>query len=196
MAGIPNIKRRISENHFYGRVMIMEENKALQEVEKRLKQEKSRRMFERYQTVRLYLLGHGKNQIATIIGRSERTVNTYLQHYQESGLDGLQICFAPGRRERITKEQQEQLKKTIIESLPHEVGFTAKFNWTLQLIGEYIKREFGESYSIRGVSKLMHRLDMSYTKPTYTLAAADKEKQKEFVETTFPRLKKLQERRN
>lgn len=34
---------------------------------------------------------------------------------------------------------------------------------TLQLIGEYIKRKFGESYSIRGVSKLMHRLNMSYT---------------------------------
>jgi transposase len=42
----------------------------------------------------------------------------------------------------------------------------------------------------------MHRLDMSYTKPTYTLAAADEEKQKEFVEETFPRLKKLGNRRN
>lgn len=89
-----------------------------------------------------------------------------------------------------------QLKKTIIDSLPHEVGFTAKFNWTLQIIGEYIKCELEESYSIRSVSKLMHRLELSYTKPTYTLAAADEEIQREFVETTFPRLKKLQELRN
>jgi transposase len=174
----------------------MEENKELQEVENQLKLEKSRRMFERYLTVRLYLLGHDNQQIAAIIGRSERTVRTYLQCYKKSGLDGLQIKFAPGRRERMTKEQQVQLKKTIIDSLPHEVGFIAKFNWTLELISEYIKREFGESYSIRGTSKLMHRLGMSYTKPTYTLAAADKDKQKEFVETTFPRLKKLRERRN
>ena len=174
----------------------MEANKELLEVEKRLKQEKNRRLFERYQTVRLHLLGHDKQSIATIIGRSERTVRTYLQDYQKSGLVGLQMNFSPGRRERLTKEQQAKLKKTIMESLPHEVGFTAKFNWTLQLIGEYIKREFGQSYSIRGVSKLMHRLEMSYTKPTYTLAAADEEKQKEFVETTFPRLKKIRERRN
>jgi transposase len=173
----------------------METNSQLQEVEKRIKHEKDRRMFERYQTVRLYLIGHDKQQIAKIIGRSERTVRTYLHLYQEGGLDGVQMNFSPGRPERITKEQQNQLKKIIIESLPHEVGFTAKFNWTLQLIGEYIKREFGESYSIRGVSKLMHRLDMSYTKPTYTLAAADEEKQKEFVEETFPRLKKLGKRR-
>lgn len=35
----------------------------------------------------------------------------------------------------------------------------------------------------------MHRIGMSYTKPTYTLAAADEEKQREFVEETFPGLK-------
>ncbi|XMB25670.1 winged helix-turn-helix domain-containing protein [Paenibacillus sp. BR2-3] len=59
-----------------------------------------------------------------------------------------------------------------------------------------IHREFGKTYSIRGISKLMHRMDMSYTKLTYTLAAADEEKRRLFVETTFPRLKKLRERRN
>jgi transposase len=169
----------------------MEENKELQEVEKRLKVEKSRRMFERYQTIRLSLLGYDNQQIATAIGRSDRTVRTYLHSYKTSGLVGLQIRFAPGRRERMTQKQQDQLKQVIIDSLPHEVGFTAKFNWTLELIRQYIKREFEVGYSIRGTSKLMHRLDMSYTKPTYTLAAADPEKQKEFVETTFPRLKKL-----
>jgi transposase len=67
---------------------------------------------------------------------------------------------------------------------PHEVGFTAKFNWNLQLMGEYIKREYNNNYSIRGISKMMHRLGLSCTKPTYTLAAADEEKQKVFVETT------------
>jgi transposase len=74
-----------------------------------------------------------------------------------------------------------------LHCLPHEVGFTAKFNWRLHFIGEYVKQEFGKTYSIRGVSKLMHRMELSYTKPTYTLAAADGEQQKEFVETTFPR---------
>ncbi|MDT2305509.1 hypothetical protein P7H21_18400 [Paenibacillus larvae] len=31
---------------------------------------------------------------------------------------------------------------------------------------------------------------LSYTKPTYTLAAADPKKQRHFTETTFPELKK------
>lgn len=83
-----------------------------------------------------------------------------------------------------------------MDFVPHNVGFTAKYNWTLEIIGEYINREFKQDYSIRGISKLMHRMGLSYTKPTYTLAAADEEKQRQFVETIFPRLKKLRERRN
>jgi transposase len=100
----------------------METNSQLQEVEKRIKHEKDRRMFERYQTVRLHLLGHDKHQIAKIIGRSERMVRTYLHLYQEGGLDGVQMNFSPGRPERITKEQQDQLKKTIIESSLMKLG--------------------------------------------------------------------------
>lgn len=163
----------------------------LEELEKKIKNEKSRRMFERYQSIRLHLMGKDYKQIATIIGRTEVTIKSYIRSYQEYGLDGLNMKFSTGAPERLTKEQQGQLKQTIIDTLPREVGFTAKFNWTLQLIAAYIKREFGETYSLRGVSKLMHRLELSYTKPTYTLAAADEEKKKVFVETTFPELKKI-----
>ncbi|MDT2266035.1 winged helix-turn-helix domain-containing protein [Paenibacillus larvae] len=43
-------------------------------------------------------------------------------------------------------------------------------------------------------TKVMERLGLSYTKPTYTLAAADPKKQRHFTETTFPELKKATER--
>lgn len=168
----------------------------LQDVEQRLKHEQSRRMFERYQTVKLDLLGKSHEDIAISIGRKESTVKAYLRLYRINGLDGLEMRFSPGPPEQLTKEQQEKLKKTIMDFVPHDVGFTAKFNWTLKIIGEYIQQEFNTSYSIRGVSKLMERMEMSYTKPTYTLAAADEEKQRLFVETTLPRLKKLRKRRN
>lgn len=101
---------------------------------------------------------------------------------------------SPGAPARLTIEQQKQFKQTIVEKLPHEVGFTAKFNWTLHLMGDYIKREFGVTYSLQGIADLAHRLNLSYTKPTYTLAAADKEKQKQFAEITFPELKKTRNR--
>jgi transposase len=84
----------------------MEANHELQEVERRLKHEKDRRMFERYQTIRLQLLGHDNEQIASIIGRSERTVRTYLRKYRDHGLDGLQLTFSPGRPELLSEDNQ------------------------------------------------------------------------------------------
>lgn len=166
-------------------------NKKIIEVENRLKQEKNRRMYERYQTIRLYLMGNTYQQISTILSRSERTICNYVRSYKKYGLDGLTMKFSSGKPTRLTKAQQEQLKQAIINHVPHEVGFTAKFNWTLEIIAAYIQREFSYSYSLRGVSKMMHRLGLSYTKPTYTLAAADEEKQKDFVENTFPEVKKI-----
>jgi transposase len=168
----------------------------LQAVENRLRSEKSRRMYERYQAIRLHLMGNAVHQIATTLNRTSKTIGTYIRSYQEHGLDGLAMKFSTGKPPQLTTEQQAQLKQTIMDFLPHECGFPARFNWTLELIRWYILREFGKSYSIRGVSKMMKRLGLSYTKPTYTLAAADEEKQKEFVETTFPKVKKMGQWRN
>ncbi|QCY64795.1 MULTISPECIES: winged helix-turn-helix domain-containing protein [Bacillus cereus group] len=61
--------------------------------------------------------------------------------------------FSLGKLPRLNGEQQEQLKQVIITHVPHEVGFTAKFNWTLEIIAAYIQREYDYSYSLRGVSK-------------------------------------------
>ncbi|OGX60578.1 MAG: transposase [Paenibacillus sp. RIFOXYA1_FULL_44_5] len=168
----------------------MENTTAFQEIETAMKKAKDRRMYERYQTLYLYLQGTEVEQIAHIINRSVKTVKSYIKTYKTEGLPGLQMNHSPGAPVRLTQAQQEKLKQTIVGSIPHDVGFTARHNWTLEIIATFIKQEFGKTYSLRGISKMMHRQGLSYTKPTYTLAAADEEKQKVFSESTFPDLKK------
>jgi len=162
----------------------------LQEIQKLMKQESSRRMFERYQSIFLFLQGMSAKEIAGIIGRTAETVNGYIQAYKTSGVTGLQMTTPPGRPDKLTQAQQDELKATIINKLPVELGFTAKHSWTLQLIRDHIEQTYQRTFSIRGTSKLMHRMNLSYTKPTYTLAAADEAKQATFLETTLPELKK------
>lgn len=58
-------------------------------------------MFERYQTVRLHLLGYDDAAIAVSVGRKESTVETYLRQYRKQGLDGLQMKFSPGPPEQL-----------------------------------------------------------------------------------------------
>lgn len=168
----------------------MNDKEALAEIEERIRITKDRRMYERLQTIRLRLMGKSVLEIAEIMNRSDKSIRNYLHAYKTEGLSGLTMRFSPGPNQRLTQEQRESLKQVIVNQVPADVGFTATFNWTLQIIADYIEQTYGYTYSIRGVSKLMERMGMSYTKPTYTLASADPQKQQQFVEETFPALKK------
>ncbi|MDT2254724.1 winged helix-turn-helix domain-containing protein [Paenibacillus larvae] len=71
---------------------------------------------------------------------------------------------------------------------PMRSGFTAKHNWTLELIATYVEREWGHCYSLEAFPRVMGSWGIR-KEPTYTLAA-DPKKQRHFTETTFPELKK------
>lgn len=158
----------------------MGNTEAIAEIEERIKSTKDRRMYERLQAIRFRLMGLPMATISNLLCRSERTLWKYIHAYEKHGLEGLIRKVSPGKSSRLSKDQREALKQVIVSQVPADVGFTAKFNWTLQLIADYIERQFGLKYSLRGVSKLMERMGMSYTKPTYTLAAADPVKQQLF----------------
>ncbi|PLR78634.1 hypothetical protein CU633_04320 [Bacillus sp. V3-13] len=51
----------------------------LQDVENRIKSEKSHRMYERCQAIRLHLMGNTPHQIATILKRTHKTISTYIR---------------------------------------------------------------------------------------------------------------------
>lgn len=76
----------------------------LQKVEDRLMDEKERRMYERYQTIRLFLLGHSVKQITTILNRTDKTIHAYIKSYEKHGLDGLTMEFSSGKPPRLAKE--------------------------------------------------------------------------------------------
>ncbi|WP_083632469.1 IS630 family transposase [Domibacillus antri] len=59
------------------------------------------------------------------------------------------------------------------------------------LVVEWVEREWQVSYSLQGMSLVLHHLGFSHTRPTYTLENAYPVKQQTFVEDIFPALKKL-----
>jgi putative transposase len=162
----------------------------LQTVQQVMKQTKDKRMYERYQAIALFLQGYKYEQISAIIGRNKKTVGTYVKTYREQGLDGLVRHASPGAPHKLTLEQEQELVDIIVKCLPADVGFEARHNWTLALIVSLVEQKWQKTYTLRGMSRLLESLGLSYTKPTYTLAQADVEKQKAFQEEIFPALKK------
>jgi len=161
----------------------------LNKIKTAMEAEKKVRVFKRYQALYLFLSGKTCEQVAEIVGITKTTVSKIHMVYKNEGLNGIPDKPVPGRPSRLNKEQKASLKAAILEKVPSEVGFPAEFNWTAGLIGKYIKREYGYKYSIRGITKMLDRMDLSYTRPTYVLAKADKQKQEQFVQD-FEKVKK------
>lgn len=155
-----------------------------------MRKTKDKRIFERYQTVFLHLQGMTYAQIVEIVGRSMVTVGNYVKAHRENGIEGLNMGQSSGRPAFLTTDQEEQLRKLVTEQRPADVGFPSEMNWTSFLIREWIERTYGVVYTDRGVRKLLHHLDFSYTKPTYTLAKADPNQQETFKQD-FEEVKKI-----
>ena len=151
--------------------------------------EKNVRVFKRYQALYLFLIGKTCSEVAQIVGVTKTTVCKIHKTYRNEGLKGIPDKPIAGRPSRLNAEQRASLKTIIVGKVPSEVGFSAEFNWTADLIAKYIKREYGYNYSIRGITGMLDRMGLSYTRPTYVLAKADKQKQEQFVQD-FKKIKK------
>ncbi|WP_240418716.1 IS630 family transposase [Paenibacillus periandrae] len=162
----------------------------INKLNKAMKETNDKRLYERYLAVRLHLEGHSFAEISRLLGLVRQTISLYWQGYQEKGLEGLFMKHSPGKPPRLNEEQLDQLAELLISKQPVDVGFEARYTWTLPLIASWIEREFDIIYSVRGVSKVLKRSGFSFTKATYTLAKADQEAQTAFRDVTFPELKR------
>jgi putative transposase len=145
-----------------------------------MKNTKDTRMKERFQTILLFLNNYPPEEIASIINRSSSSVYNYINAYLKNGLKGLRLKYPPGRPCFLQEEQQNQVYNTVVFKVPKDVGFPVEMNWTAPLVKKWIEQEFGVAFSVRGVLRLLHSLGLSCTRPTYSLAKADRQKQEEF----------------
>lgn len=53
-------------------------------------------------------------------------------------------------------------------------------NWNFNIARKWVSDNFNIEYSNRGMLQVLHRLNLSYTRPKYTLEKADIEKQENF----------------
>lgn len=89
----------------------------------------------------------------------------------------------------MTEEQEKKLVEIVTTKTPDEVGFPPRKNWNAWIIMQWVKENYGLEYSHSGMCKVLHRLGLSFTRPTYTLAKANPKKQEEFKQQ-FELLKK------
>lgn len=146
-------------------------------------------MHKRYTTILLHFQGFTNKKIAEIQDLEPHAVGNYIRNYKAKGLAGLDMRYSPGKPRKLNKEQETELIEIIKNNTADELRFEGRKNCTLDIIRQLINNKFEIKMSLGGIDIMLHILDLSYTRPTYVLAKADKEKQENFKDD-FKTLKK------
>ena len=174
------------DNYLYGNLTL---DKKATDIKAAMKETKNIRMYKRYLVILKHLEGNSNIAIAKMVLLEQHAVGEYIRNYKANGLAGLEMKHGTGAPRKLNKEQEILLFETITTKTPDEVGFESRKNWTIEIARQWIINTFGIIHSHRGTHEVLCRLNLSYTRPTYVLKKADKEKQEEF-KVTFEGLKK------
>ncbi len=143
----------------------------------------------RHEIVRRRLAGESRNHIAASLQINPTTVSKIFSKYRTGGMEALASTKATGPAPKLTIRQQERLRNTIITKTPQQLRFSFAL-WTLPLIGEYIRREFGVVYHETSISRMLHRMGITPQRPVRRAFKRDEQECRQWAQTEFPRIVK------
>jgi transposase len=137
------------------------------------KTEKNKKIADRIKAILLFDNGYSQRQISEILLIDEDTVANWLKRYELSHNIGgfLGDDYLPYEG-KLTCQQTEQVKGYISENIITD---------SKQVV-DYIKEQFGITYSTSGIQYLIKALGFTYKQLTLFPSKADIEKQKQFEE--------------
>ncbi len=132
---------------------------------------KERRYADRLKSILLLHAGYSYAQVAEILLLDDDTIRRFYEIYKQEGADGLLKDLYKGGSSFLTFTQQEALIKHLEENTYLSAGEICR----------WVKKAFGVSYKVSGMTNLLHRLGFSYKKPKLVPGKADEKAQRKFV---------------
>jgi len=149
-----------------------------------VKQREERRM----EAVRRLSAGESAAVVAADLGVACNSVYEWGKLARLGGRKALKAVPKSGRPVKLDRTHWKRLTRMIIEG-PSRHGFGREL-WTLPMVRELIKREFGVDYHEDHLSRFMRGLGLSVQKPAVRATERDEKAIKRFVEREFPALEK------
>ena len=145
---------------------------------------------ERRRRKAIELLDEGLSvgEVARRIGATTSSVYRWRRDVTESGPDALAARPAPGAPRKLDDEQREQLAEMLAEG-PLEHGYDTQL-WTCPRIADLIQREFGVSYHVDHIGRLLRTLGFSRQRPAVKAIERDEDAIDEWIAKDFERIKK------
>jgi transposase len=115
-------------------------------------------------------------EVARLLGDSPRTVEYWVQRFEDKGLAGLAEGDRPGRPMRLTPEQLQQVDR-VLRRTPRDVNLGVTL-WDGKTLSAWIKREQGVELGVRQCQRHFRQFGFRLRKPRPEIAKADPKLQK------------------
>jgi len=121
----------------------------------------------------LLLVCDGKTcaEVSALFGDSLRAMEYWVRRFNERGIDGLRDAARPGRRSRLSPEDEKALGRDLRCS-PQQFGYGQSL-WDGKLLSHHLKQKFNIELKVRQCQNLFHRLGFRRRKPRPVIAGGD-----------------------
>lgn len=146
----------------------------LQELRAAHREARRKKAKDAYKLNAVILLGTGWliDEVAEALLLDRDTVSDYVSRYRQGGIKSLLAWLYVSKKPQLSDDQLREL----------EVELDRKIYLNTQQICDYVSTTFGVSYSLSGMTKLLHRMNYVFKKPKLCPGKPDKDLQEQFVE--------------
>lgn len=143
----------------------------------------------RHQAVAM-VLEKGKSQadVARELKVTPAAVSTWVRWHRGQGKRTLKASKTPGRPQRLSAKQVASLRERLLKGA-QENGF-ANDLWTAPRIQRLIRQEYGVTYHLNHVPKLLRKMGFSPQRPIQRATERDEAAIRTWVTKEWPRVKK------
>jgi putative transposase len=135
---------------------------------------RTRREDVRLQAAQLFVQGMAPGQVARVLRVSTKSVYQWRRAWRAGGDAALASRGQSGYGCKLDDSQLGELRAAL-DLGPAAAGWDQDQRWTLARVAALISRRFGVSYTLRGVSYLLHRMGFTPQIPVRRAAERDED---------------------
>jgi len=108
------------------------------------------------------------SQVSPLLGDAPRSVEYWVRHFEERGLAGLVEGARPGRPQRLSKAQLQEVD-TVLRRAPSEVGLSGTL-WDGKTLQVWLARRYGFDWACVQCQRRFHQCGFRLRKPRPLIA--------------------------
>lgn len=146
------------------------------------------REYRRLRAWEMHQQGYKQCAIAKAVGLTPSAVSRIIARGKAGGVEALRHQKPVGRQARLSDEQREQLVVELAQGAEAH-GFAGDV-WTTERVAQFIAARFGVKYHRDYMGPLLRQLGWSPQRPVVRASQRNEAAIAEWVEVTWPELKK------